>query len=592
MSMWVENISKDISPLQFFFAVSKPYAKYAILSSLFVVAASSSTMFSIFIFKKIVDALATGPSNASAVWFWAISYILLTVFQVACWRLSGFMGMRWSVGMRATATQVLTSYVTLHSADYFHKRFAGAIGGKVGNASQAVKTLAEQFLWSQLDFTVALLTALILTFYSNALVGWLFIAWLFVVVPITLYLARKRVPLSAAAQAEDTRVRARVIDLLTNVGAMHDFARRNFELTEIKQFALRRYTAGIRNWTMGEINRTVSNVLQTVFIAGIVTASVYAWSVDIVTAGDVVLVLTLIISLAYRIEELGKDLNDFAEHYGEVKEGLEDLINPHEILDTPNARPLAVREGAITFIDASFIYAEGNRSVLSNFSLDVKAGQKVGLVGRSGAGKSTLVKLLLRHYDLTSGYIHIDGQNIAEVTQESLRDAIGVVPQEPLLFHRSIGENITYGKLGASEGEIQQAARYAQAHDFIKKLPKGYETLVGERGVKLSGGERQRIAFARAILKPAKILVLDEATSSLDSESEAAIQQALHKLMEGKTVIAVAHRLSTLREMDRIIVLEDGKIIEDGTHEELLGKGGLYSELWSHQSGGYLQDEE
>ena len=231
-------------------------------------------------------------------------------------------------------------------------------------------------------------------------------------------------------------------------------------------------------------------------------------------------------------------------------------------------------------------------SVFRDFDLHIAAGQRVGLVGHSGAGKTTFVSLLLRQYDLGAGAIEIDGQNIAKVTQDSLRENIAVVPQEPLLFHRSIRENIAYGNPEASEEEIMAAAKQAQAHDFIMTLPDGYDTLVGERGVKLSGGQKQRVAIARAMLKDAPILVLDEATSALDSESEVAIQKALETLMEGKTVIAVAHRLSTLRKMDRIIVLEDGKIIEDGTHEELSQASGTYQKLWEHQAGGFLLDDD
>jgi ABC-type multidrug transport system fused ATPase/permease subunit len=229
---------------------------------------------------------------------------------------------------------------------------------------------------------------------------------------------------------------------------------------------------------------------------------------------------------------------------------------------------------------------------MRDFSLAIKGKEKIGLVGRSGAGKSTLTKILLRHYDINGGVITIDDQDISDVTRESLRDAVAVVPQEPLLFHRTLRENIAYGNPGASEYKIVEAAKLAQAHEFIMRLPRGYDTLVGERGVKLSGGERQRIVVARAILKNAPILILDEATSALDSESEVAIQKALHTLMEGKTVIAIAHRLSTLREMDRIIVMDGGQIIEDGSHEELIARGGTYAELWAHQAGGFLKDEE
>jgi ABC-type multidrug transport system fused ATPase/permease subunit len=257
-----------------------------------------------------------------------------------------------------------------------------------------------------------------------------------------------------------------------------------------------------------------------------------------------------------------------------------------ELLDSPSSTNLTVSRGEIEWQNINFEF--GNNTIFSDFNLSIKPGERVGLVGHSGAGKTTFVSLLLRQHDVTGGSIEIDGQNIAEVTQDSLRSAIAVVPQEPMLFHRTIRENIAYGKYDATDEEIVAVAKKAQAHDFISILSEGYDTLVGERGVKLSGGQKQRVAIARAMLKDAPILVLDEATSALDSESEVAIQKALHTLMEGKTVVAIAHRLSTLREMDRIIVLENGQILEDGTHESLTQSGGLYQRLWEHQAGGFL----
>ncbi|MBC7836961.1 ABC transporter ATP-binding protein [Acetobacteraceae bacterium] len=593
MSMWVSDIQRAKTPMRFLLATSRPYLMFAVWATFASATASFIETFSSYIFKKIVDSIALGPeAGISHAWWWVSIYLIFfLLLPLFLWRFSGFMGMRWAVGIRASATYALTAYVTKHSSDYFQKRFAGAIGGKVGNTAAALKTLIEKYLWSYLIVFVTLITTVLLAFNANTLIGWLFLSWLAIGGPLNFFMARKRVPMSATAQREDTRVRAQVIDLLTNVSAMHDFARRAFELKGMKETIFTRYQAGIRNWTWGELARVASNVLQVIFVGGIVLTAVHAWSIGSITPGDIVLILTLVGGLGYRMEELGRDINDFAEHYGEVREGLEDILDPYDIEDIKGAKSLALEEGTIDFKDVSFIYGEGNKAVLDSLSLFIPAGQKVGLVGKSGAGKSTLVKLLMRHYDLQSGEVTIDGQNIASVSQESLREAISVVPQEPLLFHRTIRENITYGKLDASDAEIRRAAELAQAHEFIKHLPHGYDTLVGERGVKLSGGERQRITLARALLKNSKVLLLDEATSSLDSESESAIQEALHVLMENKTVIAIAHRLSTLREMDRIIVLEEGQIIEDGSHDELLKKGGVYADFWSHQSGGYLQDE-
>lgn len=283
---------------------------------------------------------------------------------------------------------------------------------------------------------------------------------------------------------------------------------------------------------------------------------------------------------------VGQALNRFIRDYGNIEEGLSEILIPHDITDAPGATPLTVTSGQIDFADVTFNHEAVG--VFNNFNLSINPGQRVGLVGPSGAGKSTLVSILLRQHDIDSGVISIDDQNISLVTQDSLRQAIAVVPQEPALFHRTIRENIAYGKPDATEEGIIAVAKKAEVHDFVSLLPEGYDTLVGERGVKLSGGQKQRIAIARAMLKNAPILVLDEATSALDSESEVAIQKALHVLMEGKTVIAIAHRLSTLREMDRIIVLENGTITEDGTHDTLKSDGGTYDRLWGHQAGGFV----
>ncbi len=269
-------------------------------------------------------------------------------------------------------------------------------------------------------------------------------------------------------------------------------------------------------------------------------------------------------------------------------ESLSDILGPHDVADTKRARPIVVSKGELSFESVSFNY--GGNAVFEDLSFTIPAGQRVGVIGRSGAGKSTLMKLILRHYDLTGGRICIDGVDIASVTKESLRASIGVVPQDSSLFHRTIEENIAYGKHPASKEAVIHAAQLAQAHEFIETLPQGYDTLVGERGVKLSGGQRQRITIARALLKDARVLLLDEATSALDSESEIAVQKALLNLMETRTVIAIAHRLSTLRAMDRLMVFDAGRIVEDGTHDELIAKGGLYADLWNHQAGGFLED--
>jgi ABC-type multidrug transport system fused ATPase/permease subunit len=324
---------------------------------------------------------------------------------------------------------------------------------------------------------------------------------------------------------------------------------------------------------------------------GLLFGALHLWLAGKLVVGDFVLIQVYVLGIIDNLVGVGRELRRIYDAVADAGEMLEILMTPHEIQDIPDAKDLQIKDAAIHFDNVRFTYASQSDAVLNDFDVSIRGGERVGLVGRSGAGKSTVTKLLLRTYDLNSGSISIDGQDISKVTQESLHRAVSVVPQESILFHRSLRDNIAYGKIDADEDEIEEAAKLAQAHDFISLLPLGYETLVGERGVKLSGGERQRVAIARAILKDAPILVLDEATASLDSESEVAIQKALRELMKGKTVIAIAHRLSTLREMDRIIVLDHGSIVEEGSHDELLQKSGIYADLWRHQAGGFLQDE-
>jgi ABC-type multidrug transport system fused ATPase/permease subunit len=315
------------------------------------------------------------------------------------------------------------------------------------------------------------------------------------------------------------------------------------------------------------------------------------WKQGQLTLGDFVLIQSYLLTVFNQLMGIGFNLRRFYDAFSDAGEMLAILQTPHGIRDKRGARHLAVDSGEVWFDDVSFDFRDG-APVLRQFNLTIAGGERIALVGPSGAGKSTVTKLLLRLYDVTGGEIKIDKQDIAAVTQNSLRDAIAFVPQEPILFHRSLMENIRYGWRDATDKQVLEAAKKAHCHEFIERLPQGYDTLVGERGIKLSGGERQRVAIARAILKDAPILVLDEATSSLDSESEALIQDALNVLMEGKTVIVIAHRLSTIMKMDRIIVMEGGAVVAQGTHLQLIRERGLYQKLWSIQAGGFLGSPE
>jgi ABC-type multidrug transport system fused ATPase/permease subunit len=345
----------------------------------------------------------------------------------------------------------------------------------------------------------------------------------------------------------------------------------------------------LREWWWSEWILVTNGVLLAIFMLSMFAFGMWLISAGEISVGSLVMIIMIVINLEQRMFFLGQNMTQAVSSYGQVNEGLKELLEPHEIVDRADARLLTIREAAIEFRSIDFAY-RGKRVFRGDFNLRIEGGEKVGLVGHSGAGKSTLVSLLLRRFDLDGGCIMIDGQSVSDITLDSLRKAIAFVPQSTSLFHRSIIENIRYGRLDASDEDVVTAAELAQADSFIRELPEGYETKVGERGVMLSGGQRQRISVARAVLRNAPILLLDEATSSLDSISESAIQGALVGLMKNKTVIAIAHRLSTLRAMDRLVIVENGCIVEDGTHEELLSRQGVYASLWNSQVSGFIPD--
>jgi ATP-binding cassette, subfamily B, bacterial len=389
-------------------------------------------------------------------------------------------------------------------------------------------------------------------------------------------------------------VTGRVVDVLTNIRNVFFFANQTLEDQELKRYTgeereRRRasYRAVVR---LRSVQYLMDIAMWIVFVGG----ALYAWVHRLIGAGDFVMITALTSSLLQTAYNIGQRIPEFYDQLGSARESIETLIVPATIVDVLGAPELRVTQGAIHFERVAFSYdapSKDNpghaRNVVKAFELTIPAGQRVGLVGPSGAGKTTLMGLLLRMHDVVEGAIRVDDQDIRAVTQESLRHSIALIPQDTNLFHRSLLENIRYGRPGASDDEVELAARRAHAHEFIVELDHGYDTLVGERGIKLSGGQRQRIAIARAILKDAPILLLDEATSALDSHSEHIIQAAMREAMAGKTVIAIAHRLSTVMDMDRLIVLDRGSIVADGSHSELLRRGGLYAELWSRQSGGF-----
>lgn len=577
------------TPLRFLWYLGNKHRFLGVISFLLVVAAETLNTLVIYISARLVDAFTTAESiivKKDILLTWGSIFLVVYAGNVLFYRLSGFIAIDWIIRFHRDGYQEMYDYLSRHSHTYFIDRFAGALSNKVSNALDSSAGLAFQLLWTFFSEFIGLTVTLVLFFMIDVRIGSVLLLVFVIVFGLNMLAVSKRRPLVVAYSLASSRSRGEGVDMLTNIGAVRQFARQSFELSRLSDVFADRARKDTRQAFFGEYIMVANSLFAVMMTASVLIMIYYMLDKDAITAGTLVLVLGLLGRVGYLFITTGQAFNRFIRDYGNVEEGLQEILIDHEITDTTNAKKLSVKKAEIKWNNVTFEY--GENKVFDNFNLTITPGERVGLVGSSGAGKTTFVSLLLRQHDIRKGTITIDRQNIAEVTQDSLRESIAVVPQEPMLFHRTIRENIAYGKPDATDAEIIAVAKKAEAHDFIDILPLKYETLVGERGVKLSGGQKQRVAIARAMLKDAPILVLDEATSALDSESEVAIQSALHILMKGKTVVAIAHRLSTLREMDRILVLEHGKVMEDGSHTKLSKAGGLYQRLWEHQAGGFL----
>ncbi len=544
-----------------------------------------------YIYKNIIDTLnnvtLSVETRYSISIFFIISLGISFTTALVMSRYNDFIQFRFISHMIKDIYDFSFHKLSLHSYNFYVNNFSGSLVAKVKRFARAFEIINESLSSFWLIIITVIGSSLVL-YFESAKIALYFLVWCVLYFILVIAFIKQKIKLDLKEAEADSRVTGVLADSITNILNIKIFSAFKKEFEYFKNI-----TTLVKDtiWTAlrFSLKRSLFQAsMMILFHIFILYTMLNFWKSGQITIGVFVMAYAYMIYIFDRIWDLSSAITRFMKAITDTKEVIDIFEIVPDILDSQNPETLKMSEGYIVFRGVSFKYDLG-REILSNFNLDIKPGERVGIVGHSGAGKSTITKLLLRFNDIMSGSITIDGQDIRNVTQDDLRSAISYVPQEPILFHRPIRENINYGKPNASKQEIVDVAKKAHADEFISKLSQGYDTLVGERGVKLSGGERQRVAIARAMLKDSPILMLDEATSSLDSISESYIQDAFNELMKGKTTIVIAHRLSTIQKMDRIIVLDKGKIAEEGTHKNLLEKKGFYAELWSHQTGGFLE---
>lgn len=579
-------------PVPFMWFVVKKSRKWATLAMLAVTCAQLSDAAFLLVLRELTDSATTAVSSGfdekslNTLWFWVIVFPVLYFVGENIWRLSGVSGMRLITDSEKNVTSDLFKYLIDHSRSYFNSKFAGSLVNKIGNATRGVHNMFANILWQFYPLIVGLIVDMVLVLSIDKMLGVMFGIWVIVFLAFNFYLVKRKQHLSFAVAKAGSESKGKMVDTVSNIATVHANASHKYELKFVGGFIEKYREKHMKSWIASEWILFINGLLLAIFVFGMLSITVLAMKNSDVTLGSLVLIISMTVSLMQSLFFIGHKMTDAIDDYSQIEEGLSELIIPYSITDKSGAKKLLKSKGHIFFKDVSFKF--GKTVLFKNFSLEVKAGEKIGIVGVSGAGKTTLTDLLLRNHDVSGGSITMDGNDVRNVTRESLRKQIAFVPQDVSLFHRTVLDNIRYGNLKASDYQVVEAAKKAQAHEFIKSFPDGYDTYVGERGVRLSGGQRQRIAIARAFLKSSPVLVLDEATSALDSQSEVLVQAALARLMGNKSVIAIAHRLSTLRIMDRIVVLDKGKIVEEGTHDSLLKKKGVYAKLWNHQVKGFI----
>jgi len=578
----------------FIIQLIKPYKGFISVMALTGVLWALINTFTPYTLKLIIDHVVSFKGNKSELFTtiepYVFTYIALWISLCASMRLLDWVKLKLFPSLREDVMTKMFAYLNQHSHNYFQNNFAGSLVNKILDMQGSIVgifTILDDLYAQTIGLSVAVIVLLLL----HPIFAAILIVWAAIFITITFIFLKPIQHLSHVFAENKTTLVGRMVDSISNTINVRLFARHTEENRYIHQSVSNAVQKDRDMQTKIIYMRFCWDLSIILLVSFNLCLLLYMYSKNQVTIGDFTFVITLSISILWNLWFLAGQFVSFSEQIGICKQAISILSVSHEIVDDENAKPLIISTGKIQFDNVSFHYDKGQR-LFKNKNIVIPGGQKVGLVGFTGSGKSTFVNLILRLFDVESGEITIDDQNIQQVTQQSLREQIALIPQDITLFHRSLIDNIRFGDMNATDEDVIQIAKKAHCHEFISQLAEAYQSLVGERGIKLSGGQRQRIAIARAMLKNAPILILDEATSSLDSITEKYIQDAFNVLMQDKTTIVIAHRLSTLSKMDRILVFDNGVIIEDGTHEELLVKNGHYAKMWRMQAGGFLPEKD
>jgi len=572
------------SPLQFFFRLLWEHFRWRTLGLALLAGSGIGLMgFEPVLMKQLVDGLRLGemPQEQS----WAIFWLIVVIWfaSAGCNRLREWLDLHTAPDLRMKAQEMVYEWLDQHSPRYFQDHMAGSLSQKVKQAGSSTLILLDVVFNGFVRLVVAILMSALILSSAPGYFFWGFLGWLTAFFLASAWFAKRCVPLFEAFGEQVSSSTGILVDINSHMELVRSHAKAKAERLRVRRALIDERAASRRTRRFLIIMMLVLYSALLAFQSAFIGFALNAHLLGEMSLGDVIMIVTLGALLVNNIWNLFEQLLQFFEQVGTLGSALRMIAKPHEILEVPNAPALIVQRGEIRFERVTYRFQNGE-ALFQDLDLTIEAGERVGLVGASGAGKSTLTKLIRRHYDLIGGRILIDGQDVARVTLDSLNAAIADVPQDPALFHRTLRENIVYAQPEVSEDRVLAAVRAARCEEFISKRPEGLDVLVGERGVRLSGGERQRVALARAFIKDAPILILDEATSALDSETEHLIQEALLALCAGRTVVAIAHRLSTLTQMDRILVMDQGRMVESGTHQSLLAQSGAYARLWARQT--------